>query len=225
MTKTELLEKIKLLYSKKNKVNIELELENYLKNHPEDIDAWLRLAIVEINPPFADGYRAINAVSHILKYNKKNVKALLIYAYADFYCFGEISDTLYEMLMTINSQDDEEQSLIEFVKAWKFMDKNDQIYEQFLLKSIIYYEKHVYNHKRLSQHYLEVGKFDVAEVHVLQALENVQAIYFENRNIEDYTDVDEFLDGYIKGIYLTKPNFESLEELLENIKKRKAEKI
>ncbi len=225
MTKTELVEKIKIFYSEKNKIKIEKLLKNYLKNFPQDTDAWLRLAIVEINPPFADGYRAIECTKKILEYDENNVKALLLYWYADFYCFGDVRNELYNKLINVDCGDNEEQSMIEFAKAGKFYWNKEQLYETYLLKSIILCDKYVYNHYDLADYYYKRDSFLEAEVHAKKALTNVQSIYEVNRIVDDYTDVDEFISERIKGIYLTQSNFKSLEELLENIRKRKAEKI
>ncbi len=221
-----LVNEIKQLYKQEDsEEQIRTLLTEHLKKAPYDTEAWLRLSLVENSMPFANTDIAIEYIKKVLEYDQTNVKAILILSYIKFYDWDGIDDSLYERLIKLESLDNEEQSMIEFVKAWKFMYKTDYLYKKYLLKSVLYCNSHVWNHEKLAQYYLDQENLILAEHHVQQAVKNVRAIYRLTRIKDDYSDVDEFLSERIKGVYLSQPNFKSLEELLENIRKRKAEKI
>ena len=48
-----------------------------------------------------------------------------------------------------------------------------------------------------------------------KALHNIQVVYTKAYPRTDITDVEKFINEYFKGIHITKPNLNSIYELLE----------
>lgn len=98
--------------------------------------------------------------------------------------------------------------------AWYYSSRDKKEYEQSLLKSIFYCNKHVDNYDLLGRLYLETGNKTKGKKMIRCALANIREIYGENYSLSDVTDINKFFDEFFKGTYITPPNLESLRKLL-----------
>ncbi len=106
-------------------------------------------------------------------------------------------------------------SMIELAKAWYYEEKgNDELYEQHLLNSIRYCDKHVKNYKALANFYAKKGDKGKAKKFAQKAINNVKEIFTQG-SITDVTDVEDFINEFFKGTCTDKYNLESLYELLK----------
>src|SRR5436190_12343813 len=74
---------------------MELLLMNYLKDHPQDTDMWLKLTMVEFTPPWEDYERIEKYITTILEYDENNVQSLLVLAYAQRAYREDVTDDLF----------------------------------------------------------------------------------------------------------------------------------
>jgi hypothetical protein len=196
---------------------METLLVNYLERHPQDTDMWLKLTMVEFHPPWEDYDRIEKYITAILKYDKNNIQALLILAYAQYIYRGEVSDNLCVHLQdccTITT-DKELLSMIYLAIAWYYSSKNELVYEKTLLQSISYCDEHVDNYLLLARRYFKTKRNTEARIMVYRALANIRKIYRDGDASFDVTDIKPFFDEYFKGTYITQPNLRSIKRLLE----------
>jgi len=191
-------------------------IDKYLKKNPKDTDVRLRLVMLEYAPGWEDPEVLSKYLNEIFKYDPDNIYATLILACTQDVFWGEITDTVFEKLNNLSSENPEILSMIELAKAWYYQCKdNDELYEKHLLSSISQYDKHVKNNKALAYFYAEKGKKDEAIKFAKKAIHNIQVIFTQDSLIIDITDVEEFINEYFKGTHITKPNLESIYELLK----------
>jgi len=194
---------------------IENLIDKYLVKNPEDTDVRLRLVMLEYNPGWEDPELIGKYLNEIFKYDPDNIYAALILAVTQDIFRGKITDTVFEKLNNLSSEDPEILSMIELAKAWYYKCKNNnELYEKHLLSSISYYNKHVKNYKDLAHLYAQKGKKNEAKKFAKKALHNVQVVYTRG-SITDITDVEDFINERFKGTHITEPNLESIYELLE----------
>ena len=80
------------------------------------------------------------------------LEALLILMRMQNYIYREVDEDVYKLLRHYQPRNREEQSLIEFAKAWYFEGKKmDEEYARHLEKSISAYPKYVLNHISLGK--------------------------------------------------------------------------
>ncbi len=191
-------------------------IDEYLAKNPEDTDVRLRLVRLEFTPPWEDPELLSKYLNEIFKYDPDNIYATLILACTQDVFWGEITDTVFEKLNNLSSEDPEILSMIELAKAWYYECKdNNELYEKHLLNSISYCNKHVSNYIDLAYFYAKKGKKNEAKKFAQKALHNVQVIYTQDSPIIDITDVEEFINEYFKGTHVTDSNLEGIYELLE----------
>ena len=91
---------------------------------------------------------------------------------------------------------------------------NPEEEKRYLLESIKFCDKHVLNHAALAQLYLAENRITEAKAHIQQALNNIVKVYSETFDNYKENDVDEFINGCIKGIYQMKSTVESMQKEL-----------
>jgi len=170
--------------------------------------------MLEFTPPWEDPELLSKYLNEIFKYDPDNIYATLILACTQDVFWGEITDTVFEKLNNLSSENSEILSMIELAKAWYYKCKdNNELYKKHLLSSISYCNKHVLNYTELADLYAEKRKKNEAKKLAQKALNNVKVVYTQN-SITDITDIEEFINEYFKGIHITEPNLESIYELL-----------
>jgi len=191
-------------------------IDEYLEKNPEDTDARLRLAMLEFGPPWEDPEVISKYLNEIFKYDPNNIYATLTLACIQDTLRGEITDEVFEKLNNLVSENPEINSMIELAKAWYYECKNNnELYEKHLLSSISYCNEHVGNYRALGYLYAQKGEKDKAKKFARKALDNVKVIYDENSRIIDITDVEKFINEYLKSTHITDSNLKSIYKLLK----------
>ena len=194
-------------------VKMETLIEEYLKDNPNDVEMLIILALTVDTVPLADCEKAIASLKKALNIDPHNAYALILCAYIETHNMV-ISEDIFEKLCVIHNDNLETMSMINFVKAWYFEENDDEKgYEEALLKSIELCKHHSRNYKSLGFYYVKKGKIYEGKELLKKALLNIKHIYTEDERHEIY-DINQFLNERIKGIHVTEPNFEFLEERL-----------
>lgn len=216
--------KSKPILEEKEMEIIEALLVNYLCRYPGEADMWLRLTMLEQKCPWEDPYRMSNYLENALLHEQKNIYAVIILAYIEWLFFGGVNLSTFTALHNLETHNPELLSMIEYVKSFyydaiDFNDTKHKDYEGHLLKSIEHFNKYVHNFQALATYYAKKGDFDKAIAFAEQALENIQVIYSEIASPEGYdlTDVEEFLDEFIRGTHKPIGGKERIEEFIKEI--------
>jgi tetratricopeptide (TPR) repeat protein len=216
---TILWKEIKALQQQDKDDELEKLLESYLRDMPHETELWLRLAIVEIYPPFADYDKAVYCLSSILSYDSDNINALLLLAYVSDMFLGGIDDELFKKLNKVSLKEKVCQSMVELAKAWYYERRNKQLYEASLLKSIQLSPSCVFNYVNLARYYAKTGKIEEAKTLFRKALANVTTLYTSGKHQDDPTNKEEFFKVHIKGTSITDILFQSMKKELERLEK------
>lgn len=193
---------------------IETVIKNYLVDHPKDTEMWLRLTMLEHNPPWEDPDRMVGYLHSILAYDPFNIQAVLMLAYIEDLFFGRMKDETRDVLYQLQAKDPEILSMIEYAKAFDYLEENRELFVKHLAESIRLWDKHVNNFKLLGKYYIKIGNVKKGILLLKKALENIQVIYGENYDTTDITDINEFFNYYYKGTHTTFLVRDDLEELL-----------
>jgi hypothetical protein len=198
---------------------IEQLLETQLSHEPTNAELWLRLAILESNPPIVDCYKALDCLNKVLEIDSNNTSALLIFAYINYYQIAGVNKALFDKLISFHASSNELNSMLRYATSWYYAqtEKNILLEEKLLRESIELYSLNVWNYVDLARILFTQEKKEEAKTLVKKALGNVKKIYppGEEREKYDKTDVNEFLNERIRGIYLSNQNYEMIAELLE----------
>jgi len=198
-------------------------LMDYLKDHPQDTEIWLKLAMVEFTPPWEDYDRIEKYINSILEYDKNNAQSLLVLAYAQRVYRGDISDDLFIRLQRCCDiiTDRELLSMLYLAIAWYYSWhslRDEKKHELSLLQSIDYCSKHVHNYKLLGRLYLKTGREAEGKKMIQHALANIRKVYKEDNDddsVYDITDITTFFNDYYRGTHVTQSTLESMRELLD----------
>jgi|GEM_PF-1123405 len=183
-------------------------ISEQLTHKSKDIKFWLSLAIVVIQPPFGDEEKGIAFIQKALAIDSKNPIALIILAHIYEYQLGGIDDVLLHKIRTLQTNSSEINSMLKYVASWSYSDgkkNNLKIEEQLLKKSILLCNKHVWNYMHLIRLYKRQKRYLEINNLTQKALNNIQKIYTDPYE-ENITDIDEFINEQIKGIYVTDSN-------------------
>jgi hypothetical protein len=196
-------------------LEMELILMSYLEHYPKDTEIRLKLVMIEFTPPLEDYDKIEDYINAIITYDKDNIKGWLILAYAQYIFRGQIQQDLFLQLKKMSEFVDKELlSMIYLAMAWYYESIKEKAYEQLLLESICFCDKHVKNYLLLGRFYLNIGKKVEGKKMIQIALNNIQKIYADDDLVNDITDVDAFFNEFFKGICITQENFQSIQKLL-----------
>ncbi|MBY0353290.1 hypothetical protein K2W90_02895 [Candidatus Babeliales bacterium] len=189
-------------------------LEENLKNEPNNIDILLKLALLEVDPPEGDEILCAQYIEKILALDEQNVNGLLLLAYFKHYILMEHADeNLMQSLTSLQTSCNEVNSMLRYAASWFFFFRGDEEKEiECLRKSINYYQGHVWNYVGLGRSYLLQGKNTEGKELIRRALSNVKVIYSGQGAEYDGTNISHFLDHHFKGICLTQPQLELIQE-------------
>ncbi len=193
-------------------------LENYINQYPKDLDMLLRFAVFELNYPIYDHIKSIEAIDKILELDSNNIDTLLLLSYIKHFMLGDIDQKMLKKFAQVKTDDLQKLSMLEYVKSWFYdREKNYDMYEKTLLKSISLYSKHVYNNLDLGRFYLKQGNLIEAKKLLLSALNNIELVFPDVDYEYDCTDVNKIFYEFIKGTHTTSfmkgSIIKSLEEL------------
>jgi hypothetical protein len=196
---------------------IEQLLEEGLSYEPKNIELWLRLAILESSPPIVDCDKSISCLQTIFNLDPNNISALLIFAYIHYYQLGGIDQVLFNKLISFHAPSNELGSMLRYAASWFYADRNIKLEKKLLEESIELYKYHVWNYVDLAKIFSSEGKKQKAEILIDKGLTNVVKKYPVGPYNQPYdiTDIEEFINEHIKGIYLTNTNYERIQKLKE----------
>jgi tetratricopeptide (TPR) repeat protein len=194
---------------------IEILIEEKLKQEPNNIELWLKLAMLELEIPLVDHEKSIKCLEKVLTIEKNHAITTLLLATVHNYYLGDIDEMLVNKLNTIQTDSDEINSMLKYATSWFYEYKDTKQEEKLLKESINIYPKHVCNYVSLAKLYFRLGKDAEAKKLVQKALKNVKKIYSDCDIDYIPTSVEEFLNEYVKGIHLPNIVFKMIEEMIE----------
>jgi tetratricopeptide (TPR) repeat protein len=189
-----------------------VEKELQVATHTADV--WIKLAIAIITVPIVDYEKSIACSEKALAIDYNNPIALIVLAHVYEYQLGGIDDMLLHQIKNLDTGSDEINSMLKYVSSWSYREskKNDpNIEEQLLKESIKLWDKHVWNHMKLVKLYQRQERYLEINPLIYKALRNITKIY-NNIDHPDVTDIDEYINEHIKGIYITDLNVELIQE-------------
>lgn len=226
MKKNLVLEKLKELIRRWNNTDFEcikeilLEIEglllSHLKSNPDDVDILIKLALAQYTKPLIDEDAAISNLKKALCLNPNSVEAVLILAYVEYHTYAIEEDTLAK-LERCKADNPQEKGLLCFMQALYydkhhyFCGKYKNEYGKLLVKSLEFYPESVWPNVYLARFYKEESDFNKAYHYYKLGLDNVKLI-FENDHYFVPTDANAFLNQYVKGIHMSKNNYEILQD-------------
>jgi tetratricopeptide (TPR) repeat protein len=164
---------------------IEKVLEQYLEIYPECIEAWMRLAITVFEPPIADYDKSIHCLKRAIQIDPGCLGALLILARIQDIIYREVDEDVFQRLHSIQTHDSEEQSMLEFAKAWYYESKEMwHEYENALKRSIAIYPGHVLNYISLGLFYVNQGDKEKGKSLLVKGIRNVKHLYQTDDDFE-----------------------------------------
>ncbi len=173
--------------------------EPYLKDHPQDTDIWIKLALAVYTSPFCDDTKAMECMNEILSYDPLNPYALIILTYMESHWSG-ITDTTFEKLCSVQVEDGEVMSMIEYIKSWYYLEhKNYELYQKTLEKSVALCQNHIANLIALGGLYTDQGRIEEGKKLTAIGTHNSQLKHaMRDNKYFDITDMNHFLEERIK---------------------------
>jgi tetratricopeptide (TPR) repeat protein len=183
-------------------------------NHSNDVNFWLSLAVVIIQPPFGDEETGIFFIKKALSINHNNPIALIILAHVYEYQLGGINDMLLHQIKNLRTDSDEINSMLKYVASWSYRESkkyNPDEEERLLKESILFCDKHVWNYEHLAKLYFKQKRYIEVNNLLRKALNNIEKVYSDDDDY-DITDIDEFINEAIKGVHLSESNFRFIKQ-------------
>lgn len=192
---------------------MEVLLEDYIREHPLDTEILIKLAFVEHMVPFADHPKALYYLERVLACNPNDSEALIAIGYIQW-VDSVIRSMILRRLQAIKTNNNQEQALYWYTQSLYYSSCNDIKRCVYALNySVNLYSKFVWPHVDLGIFYKSAGDTKNAKTHFKSALANVQHVYKEEEFL-DFTNMGAFIDEHIKGTVLSKMNFERIENYI-----------
>lgn len=210
-----LLKQIKKLSLKNKDYELEKTIIKHLKINPFDIDLLLRLALIQMYPPFIDEQKSIECINKVLQLDPSNINAILLLAYIEKH-LGIMDTDILEKLSSYKSINNEILSMVELAKSWYYKQINDDImYEKCLLKSIEFFAGHCKNYFNLGKFYIKHEKMTLGNKLISLSIDNVKKIFKkQDLEMQDTSDINSFLNEFYKGTYINNTIYEIMQENL-----------
>lgn len=186
---------------------LELFLEKFLEIYPYETEFWIKLTLAVYYAPLYDDYKAITCLKKILEYEPTNVKITLLLVYVVDHCIY-FDEELFGRLCRLESKDNQLKAMIEYAKSWYYFDKDEDLYQNVLKKSIEYCDQFVWNYIKLGQFYLYKNNLEEGYYYLKKGLSNIKCVYGEQHPYGDVLNVEEFFNERFKGIHLSQANYE-----------------
>lgn len=222
---TNIIDTIEQLVDKKEYDAIVPAVDAYLNQYPQTIGLRIQLAIFFTELPIADERISIKLLEEALVIDPGNAIALVVLSYIYDRLWSGIDENLYQQLEEAKPTNDEERGMIELAKSWYYgkgwyaKKENGDLYEKYLLSSIKYGNKFVWNYTNLANFYRKKGFTEKCKYYAQEAFKNIQKIY---RGIEPYdseierlTTTEEFLNNLVKGIHINDAQMDIVYALLK----------
>jgi hypothetical protein len=172
------------------------------------MEMLIRLAIAVYL--LADDLKAIHCLSQVPHNHSLYPKALLIKAHI-IHGYRSIDEDIFNELMALTTPDQKINSMLRYLAVSYYVRTNSFLYQQLLEESVSLSTSYVWNQVKLGRIYLKIGKIALGQMVTMQGLLNIKKVGCGYTN-DDITNIDEFIDSYIKGVELTTPNFEFIVE-------------
>ncbi len=204
-------------------VEIEKLLENGLKKDPNNIDLWIRLAVLELRSPFLDKEKSIECLENVFKIEKDHPIALLLKAYILDRDFDSFDKNLTNKLSSLKTDSDKINSMLRFAASWYYKKIKDFDREEKLLReSINFYKGHVWNHMRLAALCLEKGQEqetnELVKTALKNNLKNISSMVKKIPSIENWrpdpTNVNNLLYDFFSSMQLLKRKPNNVKEII-----------
>ncbi|WP_179030976.1 tetratricopeptide repeat protein [Paenibacillus kribbensis] len=190
-------------------------LLDYVKENPTDVDGWAKLVMLETLAPIEDYERATEYLNTAIIYHKDNqLFHVLRYYFTEWFLGGldeELVNTAFELKSTFTG---EVSSMLSYILARHFQNKDMNKFESFLKKSIQECSMHVTNYTDLGRHYLSKGDKEEGIALIREGLLNVKVIYNDTNMDFDSLDIVRFVNEMITGVFMTEDIYRSLEKLV-----------
>ncbi len=196
--------------------HIEAYIETYLQEHPYDSEIQIRFALFLNYPPLVHTLKSINVLRNVINYDSNNAIALLALAYIKSRCYYGVDNSLRQQLAACQTDDNEIKSMLALAQSWHYRNK-DKEGELLLIISIQLCNTHVSNYEELTQLYIRTNRICAGRALAQKGLYNVRHIYYDNDCYEpifkELCTIEHFINENVKGIFVIKPNFETLVNL------------
>ena len=212
----DLLSYLDMLEREENYEELYSVVEQELKTGIHTADVWIKLAIAIIVVPIVDYEKSIACAEKALAIEHNNPIALIVLAHVYEYQLGGINDMFLHQIKNLDAGSDETNSMLKYVASWSYSDgkKNDpDIEEQLLKESISLWGGHVWNYMHLVRLYGRQNRYLEINNLIYKALSNIKKVY-DGTICFNVTDIDEYINEHIKGIYLTNTCVELIKEKL-----------
>ncbi|GAA0408775.1 hypothetical protein [Paenibacillus motobuensis] len=209
-------ETISKLIVKRDFFEAERLMLDYIKVNPHDIDGWSRLVILETLSPIEDYERATDYLTTALTYHRDNHLFFIVRLFFIEWYLGGLNETLIKMALGLkNSMDYEMSSMLSYILAWHYKNKDIYKFESLLEQSIQEYSKHVTNYADLGKFYLNKGEKEQGTELIKKGIANIKVIYRDSNNDHDPLDIIRFINERITGVFITEGTYHSLENLIQ----------
>lgn len=190
--------------TKSNNATLKKLCASYLQKHPYDTEIWLRFALL-LHCFIKDHAAAIECLKTILCYNPGNVYVTMLLVFIAEKAHV-MNDALFEQLCNLQPPNKEIASLIEYQKAWYYLEKDPELYTYALECSLALCDKFVWNYKALGSWYFFHNKFELGKSLFRTALKNICYVYTpqEYQKVGMF-NLDDFFNAHLKGTHIMQP--------------------
>lgn len=177
---------------------------DYLKTHSYDTDIWIKFALIS-HCLLKNDAQALDCLRTILTYNPSNIHVTMLMVFISEK-IHPMNDNLFEQLSALQPSNKELLSLIEYQKAWYYLEKDEALYRYTLENSLELCGKFVWNLKALGTLYFLHNKVNAGRSLFEKALNNIHHIY----SIREYetmgiSTLDNFFNTRLKGTHIMQP--------------------
>lgn len=193
-------------------------MKQQITENPNDIELRIRYSLFIQGVPFENYPEALDVLSEVLNVESLNIRAIILKAYIEDIHQGEISDWTYELIeKCIANRKQEEYGYFQLfmVKALYYRYKNPEQYE-LALKAANENDLLSSTPCFLLGEYYEGIEEKKSEKWINKAIDNVTLIYDDNYFFNP-TSFEEFINESIRGVHLSKVNYEGLLEKVNKL--------
>ncbi len=188
--------------------------QQFLKDNPENIEVRTKYALF-IYDDVHDEMEGIKQLHIILKYDCNNIFAKFLLGYIAYFSIGVVDDLTNDIICDMEIKDNNKEllSIRELIKSWYYYSDKEKE-KECLLKSIEYWDKHVWNYRQVGLYYYFKKDYRSAYYYFEKAFSNIQLVYTNYDNRELFSP-ELFINEQLKGIYVSHFCFEGLQSLMQ----------
>ncbi len=198
---------------------LEVLLKNFLARNPDDLEIWLKLIRIEFQPHFSDFELFQEYSQNALAIEQRPIIYVLRALFEEINRY--IPPETYKALCQTTAVTPDDKAMVAYMKAsavHQLVGAQPKEYELHLLESIQYGPTFFWNHVDLGEYYVRCNQINRGKALIAKALQNILHIYHED-DFRDPTDIYEFLNERVKGIHLSKSNYNRIAKKLAALEK------